>query len=1423
MRNEIISRLQSGQSVANEIITHYAENRPLDELAPILQHKLPLWIKGLYEATDLTDIVFNFFVIPRILNELDLPKKLHFIGLLIQPALSELAWIKNFLEPTVPFDIYQTQATDFVQKYHKKSQQEDKSIAIQKKDYINTVLALSMVNIASNQIPVSQGEKSTELAIQNRLIDRINEQIKQATFPCLWFLVHSPCSTSMLNIEPLEQLIALLAQEKLLPTDEGLIKICSNQLHGVFYRIDEIPLIRIYCLAARVAAIVSHYQDETALNEPLQTEISEIMNISLTDRDKPFRMFWGNQIITLMNFVRFILMETPVSNAQKKLKILASALITGQEFDTGSLFSSINFLCGCYAAYKQHPALSVIREVLIEFLTIAEREPLHYLNFLPQLKASSFSECFLTLCELDDFKLAFALCLSTIPSKYLQISKRGLLKKITSDHESKGILDGWYAFSNELQKTDAIVDTMFLTIFKGLFQMAFFEEAADAISKKNGKRSLPLKKNRFSMFFDKVNVILTNYTAFYTLVGEEHPVQKRNLKLQPWINLLNLTLAEANNEQLIYLFSFIQHAEPRQLELLRTILLNMNYLTTYFQELYGKAKQPVNPRALLDFDSVSTLLASEKKKYKVLPSIKLDELTSNPKAFAHYLLAWLLVACRVQHTPLTSAQKTVWKAFVFTILEQLNKTKNSADKIRASSILHAIKALIETQDLSLLFPVEEQRQLLEIIFSEEENSEANERRRNFQELLQTELIREEEEEREKERGVKIVRASKKSKKTSETTSTITTTTTASTTTTTPTLVRTSPAFSNSPEVPDAFLFEGIGAIHSPINDFNSDLDDEEEERPLTTSPILPEILLEPISPMQKFSATDQLLKQLHRSRKQLQHEIVSMESISGLPRGFLAVIGTVKSHLEALDIVLSSAVLIPIVGAKLSTPYNRCDDAKNRALEFGWNKALSQFCWNLLCESKKQLVNSEITAAEREQFTSIAGIINALSRGYFKNFDLVDMPVNQKRALDHIAAYCRKNNFSIIVQGSNFTDPTHANDLDLLIIPNGSRVVTQDEIDVLMNALVEKMPLSSIRKATFFTGKMYQHPLIVEGEHHFDLNFLFKPLEPMDELNKTAEALLTCTAVHWHYPDGHAVMLPQTARSICTERPVLSFLGSIKGERNASGYQATVAAYPPHANLLGYLAKNIMKFNQGTMRLDPFLMWFKEYYLTAKTPESRPPEAISAILKYLLLKELRKRPQQTIEFILDTQLMRVLVPFNESSFDYQVGERNFKRYFSASGNYQFIQSPNLFLAVFVLCILLDKPPTEKPALLGKLNAMHEFCGIKLSLIVDTLTLLPNEPNQLNVWTSLFKAGTQLKGLNYRNESALNLANKILNLWSRKGVNPQKTLQVEAEPTTTQNPTMRPYTSDRFFAPMGLQLQSDSHDHSFQPSWGQGDE
>lgn len=169
-----------------------------------------------------------------------------------------------------------------------------------------------------------------------------------------------------------------------------------------------------------------------------------------------------------------------------------------------------------------------------------------------------------------------------------------------------------------------------------------------------------------------------------------------------------------------------------------------------------------------------------------------------------------------------------------------------------------------------------------------------------------------------------------------------------------------------------------------------------------------------------------------------------------------------------------------------------------------------------------------------------------------------------------------------------------------------------------------------------------------------------------------------------------------------------------------------------------------------------------------------------------LFKELKKRPGQTTQFILDNQLIKAIYPLDNTRFPYEHCETNFRRYFSSEeseASYAFIKSPSLMLSLFFLSAVMDKSPTEKAEILAHLWEINQFCGVNLRPIVSVLGSLPNNPQQLSVWSSTFK--NQHPVLNPFDENPANLSCMLLILWNPAPTAAQKAIEspvAAAEPS-----------------------------------------
>ncbi len=1395
MFDEIVAKLSQETFFSKYIEHYYNEVHPSEDRATIMQLNLPGLIQTLYEPTDATETYLNFFVIPKILNRFKLQETLEFIDLLINPLLNELPWIRLALGPELKLDINATDLSLVFAKY----QQEDDSCEVDDSYYLSTLLAVTILEVVINEMQVIIQQPQVNEEKSRAQLHALIAKSKQANSICKQFLTIRRWSYSKELTDKIQQLFSILTKSQLQPTEDVLKKFYFDSIYAVFDKKIEIYEVNTAFFYNHLKSFLNHYKDQESLDDPMQNAINKILNLSLLNNHKPLAIILEKESTarTLINFVKFLFLTPSASKAKKQLEILTTAITTKEELDTGISAKAITFLFRLYNSYQHHKYRAIISDLLIEHFSFSEQS-VHYFNytsFLPDGTNPS-KEYPPMICEGDDFKLALALCLSTISPFFLLTSKRNILDKVTPNYRSQGILRGWYSFSKEIKNETWLIDKHFLLLFNDLFKNALFQNTINPAGVKDAPTMGDVTFNKqpnLTEFCHTVQVILTDYLVFFSLNHERNPKEKRNFKLRPWINLFHITLNEVRNNQLATLLAFIHCADKYQFKTVFTISINLPYLFNYFNTLYLKEKRSIlAPGELANLDDISNLLQRSIKKYKTLPIIRFDNIDSSPTATANFILTLLVLVSQYQNNILNTSHQIAWKTLVFSILNQIFEEKK--DRVADDSTITLQKAfinLVETQDLSAVLPREEQKQLLKIVFADKQGVEEAKKRETFEKLLLDELHKEEIAKKQKEAIAprqpskkyksKTTVEAKESKESDDLAISIS--------------EKQSPV---SILVSDEALFENMPIINAQNTVFDAVENDAPPPSFECTDLMVALMTPEPVIPSSpQHDAVQQLIKNINRIPKKMNGLLHEIESITELPQGFFQVITKVKMELKLLEETLQRDNA-QTVESQEPTPetttiisYNQLNIKLKHDLEWRWNKTLGQLCWDLRCAFKTKLedVNIDTVATWIDRVNSV---IDNLSTCYFKNLDLKsNMPSQLKLLLDKLATHCLQHGFVTIIKGSYFISPSKAHDLDLLLIPVGQNPATQDQIEQTVDTLIKTIPCT--RGRTFFGGTVYQHSMSIGNDFDLDLNFLFKPFVPNSaaELQKTAEARFSFTAVHL-YPDGHAVMLPQTARAICTERPVLTFLGAVVDE-SETGYLSTLSQLPQ--DVLGYLAKNMMKFDQHGIRFDQFLTWFKHYYIDPSNL-NRPKEGVSAILHYLLCKELYKRPSETIHFILDNQLINTVYPLDKAKFPYELCAKNFKHYFSLQENYVFIKSPSLFLSLFFLSAIMNKSPAEKEEVLGQLYEMQQFCKINTALIVEALHQLPNNSGQFNIWTSMYKK--PITTLNVSSKNPIDICNIMLSLWHPDVPSLEKTLSQQDIHEAVITNTATPYLQVRFF-------------------------
>lgn len=1225
MLDEIILRIMQGTLVSESLIGHYIPSRPPQERTAALNASIPAYVASLYDITiesNPADTSVNFFVIPKILTQLTLQEKIEFIDLFIEPLINGLPWVRTALGPSATLDITRPNL-EFILENH---QQQAQSQLSEMANYTNTVLALTMMMFISNQLQATTSTQLAEADISPQQLKTLREKLDLANTLCERFLtdIRNTWSNTVTILEPIHQVLVVISKAQLVPIDDVVIKSYFDQLHAVFFTLTGVPLLSYAFLDVRLTVFVKHYQGSQSLDDTMRIAIKSILNTVLLDSNKPLLMLWNLQSQNLIKFVRFILLATP-DIAAKQLSMFIRGIAPDTEIAKGLPQSTFVFLCSCYLHYKHPEQIAVIRDRLIQLLsTPVQSEDQKISNYFTDEPSKAwFLTWLIDVYKTNDLKLIIAFCMSILPSKEFPINKQALLEQVTPDYQSQGIVAGWVLFSERFKfnKETWLIDTQLITIFRDLIRHDFFlvdTKTPIPGDSQDTSQAQIIDNTKLALYCRKLHSLTTEFALESALNVDRRSLELAQSKITQWNNLLHLTLDHVDHNQLIRFLSLSQRCDQTQFKTLLTIMVNSPYLSAYLKSLSAKEKKHALPELLITDESVSALLQSYLEKYKKFPNSQLFKIEQTPTAITNFLLTLLVLVSRQENTSLKVSQQTVWKTLLFTLLKEI--CDPSLINARACAINESLIEIAEAHNLSSFFPKEELEQVVKIIYSDEKEAQDALKREECLKALLTELKTEEEAGLKKATATKSKQAHKK-KKTQGTTAQRKSSSSDS-------------DVSGSQTLPLEFLPDEmfLSTIIKDTHDQKTTLDDvaspddeensatdilvsahpmleqaahdpEKEKKEATSMPGLARAASELINIPRARSSQQQLIKRFQSLQKIMRRLLEDFDTLSELPQGFSVVISHVKTQLKLLNAALRHDELTdaataeePLPSVTTPTPYSHLDFANQHEIEQLWNQTLGQLCWDLSCEFKTNAPATDGNALST-MTPQVKHIVDELSHCYFKNLDLPsNMSPKLKHYLDHINKICLDNGFMVIIKGSYFTDPSIANDLDLLIIPTRDKPVTKAFIDSMMMTLERTIPrfLGDPTPYSDRDNTLYQHSITIDHALEFDLNFLLYPLALTEstELKKTADAILSFTAVHWH-PDGHAVMLPKTARSICTERRALNFLGTIFA-KTEQGYAASLNSLPP--NVPGYLAKNIMKFDKKSVRLDPFLTWFQRCY-----------------------------------------------------------------------------------------------------------------------------------------------------------------------------------------------------------------------------------
>ena len=164
-------------------------------------------------------------------------------------------------------------------------------------------------------------------------------------------------------------------------------------------------------------------------------------------------------------------------------------------------------------------------------------------------------------------------------------------------------------------------------------------------------------------------------------------------------------------------------------------------------------------------------------------------------------------------------------------------------------------------------------------------------------------------------------------------------------------------------------------------------------------------------------------------------------------------------------------------------------------------------------------------------------------------------------------------------------------------------------------------------------------------------------------------------------------MLPETARPICTENPVLRLLMTQTGS--------------PENDLklrAGYLLKNIIKY-KGLVRYDQHIKEFLKKYIDPTTREN-PKEVVLSALTYLF-NRFDSRTYETMQYLIEQRLLDAIFPLDDSSYAF------FNERFNLADAHRISEplSAPAFLGRLFIAAIIGPQQVSKVDLINRLEAL----------------------------------------------------------------------------------------------------------------------
>lgn len=1322
MFNIIINELNNPQSLTDLLKSYfsdYPESYPKDfsdDLNVVEFVKTTFYAK----IDHAEDIARRLLIVPLVLEGLSPDKKLVFISVMMKALMTGLAWTE---ELQVDFSDSACDEQVLSEKIGRYYIDKNSSRANFTSNYLATLLAYSAIEISL----MSVAELTGAVALKAQL-DRAKEI-------CEHFLSYGTSEVNALIPLFLDVFsgfphAADMHPEKAHPSSP------LWQINTVLRQLSSNEVIQS-CFA--IGTLSAELGPATTIQD-----LKDSLTKYIGDADKPLVGVWRYNSDLILSIVDMIVIEPNPRVVKIWLELFAGGLLPKSPDMTP--YEYFDFLCRLYEGYADEIG---VRELVLSAL-LSENHLFH------EVIVFQFVE---QIINNNDFEMAYALSLAAEdvpPGRTKKEVYDAAMKRLEG---ARGLATCWW--HKNLHKIPAIqffVDDE-LKIFPFNVENKFNDLFGWYCQEEAFKH-----RDKLSQFCDYIVGLTNEYRASSKpriKSAAAFRAEEAFAKAMDCLGLLDIcydeffkTLTQLEKTELVDLFTVMQGCPDQDVVVLIRLLTNSELLLAFFNEVLAcdktnkKIQQGMKGNELPSIFYAENYLiqlahALSQSTSKSLPfsRIKVKDTVQNTSQLTNTILSLLVLLFREMKSDLLP-QRSAWQSMIVALINYLIVIE------KESALGQALTELIQSCEVHQFLPKQEQKKFLAMLGERQWLSDDDELTNLMRSLTQ-------EEQKPKKKA-----KTKKSKLAAASAADETRVLEESLTSTA--------GHQESANLSDLALISQITA--TPLT--NSDCEHLGDSPIVFSEALTPRSLATP-SPRLMITPSPNLIA-LMNVAEQLPHEILPetevlsnfeptpCDNLREMIRGHLQKLVKLANEIERDALPLSWPNLIAevrtevqkvatfvgmptITAEQCPIAYFALQISEQKNLENSWNQGLGECCWNLQREIEKfpagQLRPELLTEFEMIK-AHVEQLVLSASHCYFKNRAL-HLEAEVVRFLDEVSNYFGQSGLRMVCKGSLFTDPNNAGDLDLSFIPQQD--VNEALITAAIMGLNEHLATPIIGRELRCVGSVLQYQVeieLVKGKTlEVDLNFLLRPRTVEQELEETLQAFLSACAVNWDVVEGHALMKVQTARSICCASPVLKLL-----------------ALPPEDKLIelsGYFVKNIMKFQH--FRRDPFLKEFMQQYITPQTRHlsffvvsAELHEKNQVIIKeslWYLLKRFHHRPEASMRFILENNLLQIPTLFSQSA--YERCHTYFNQHFMTTNQGYVVDnvSSSIFLAMFFLPLVIDIPNNSaltKEMVLEGLRRDYKSIQAIMGMTIMILKALPTTTIELYALTVNSKAQQMVK-------------------------------------------------------------------------------